>query len=370
MNAPTEISNVVAMPPQNAMVRVGGAAMMLDNGTMDKMMRVAEIMATSKVTIPLHLQKSPGDCLAVVMQATTWGMNPFSVAQKTYQIGGRLGYESQLVSAVINNSGAVKDRFHFEWFGPWEKIIGKFKTVESKTKKDDNGNAKKYIVPDWDTKDEAGLGIKVWATIKGETEPRVLTLLMTQARTRNSTLWTEDPKQQIAYLAQSRWSRLYTPDVILGVYTPDELEELAPPRDMGPVQVVPTAEQGASDELVTAARAAAAQGKAAFAKFWNSTPKDIRPQLRHIRAELDQTAADFDAARTVETAPSKPAAAQPATAQPARKTLEEVMAMLVAAKNLDALAVAGDWIGDLDDPEERRVCQAKFEEQKFVLEME
>jgi hypothetical protein len=52
---------------------------------------------------------------------------------------------------------------------------------------------------------------------------------------RNSPLWVSDPRQQLAYLAIKRWSRLYTPDVILGVYTPDEIverEEL----DVTPVQ--------------------------------------------------------------------------------------------------------------------------------------
>lgn len=60
---------------------------------------------------------------------------------------------------------------------------------------------------------------------------------MTQARTRNSTLWTEDPKQQIAYLAQKRWARLYCPDVLLGVYTPDELEQPVE-RFMGDIEEV------------------------------------------------------------------------------------------------------------------------------------
>ena len=84
-------------------------------------------------------------------------------------------------------------------------------------------------------KDEQGCGVKVWATIKGETVPRELVLLLVQARTRNSTLWADDPKQQLAYLATKRWARLYCPDVIMGVYTPDELQE---PRDMGPAEVV------------------------------------------------------------------------------------------------------------------------------------
>ncbi|ENE8833853.1 recombinase RecT, partial [Escherichia coli] len=55
--------------------------------------------------------------------------------------------------------------------------------------------------------------------------PRVLELLLAQARTRNSTLWADDPRQQLAYLALKRWARLYCPEVILGVYTRDELDE-------------------------------------------------------------------------------------------------------------------------------------------------
>jgi hypothetical protein len=35
----------------------------------------------------------------------------------------------------------------------------------------------------------------------------------------------ERTRQQLAYLAVKRWARLYCPDVILGVYTADEVDE-------------------------------------------------------------------------------------------------------------------------------------------------
>jgi len=44
-------------------------------------------------------------------------------------------------------------------------------------------------------------------------------------------------QQQLAYLAQKRSPRLYAPGVILGVYTPDELDQPTE-RDMGPAEVV------------------------------------------------------------------------------------------------------------------------------------
>lgn len=226
MNALTQTENT-AMATSSA----SSYALLMDPGSLERLERIADLMASGRATVPQHL-RSKGDCFAIVLQSMQWGMNPIAVAQKTHLINNTLGYEAQLVAAVINTSGVVTGRFHFEWFGPWEKIIGKFKEVESKTKKDDNGNPKKFIVPAWNQADEQGLGIKVSATIRGEREPRELTLLMTQARTRNSTLWTEDPKQQIAYLAQKRWARLYTPDVILGVYTADELQD-SPEKFMG-----------------------------------------------------------------------------------------------------------------------------------------
>jgi len=155
-----------------------------------------------------------------VMQAARWGMDPFAVAQKTFIVGnsGVLGYEAQLVNAVINTMAPTKDRIHFEWFGAWENIVGRFIKKTS-------GKGNDYIAPGWDLQDEAGVGVRAWATLKGESEPRELVLMLSQAQVRNSTLWASDPRQQLAYLAVKRWARLYCPDVILGVYTADEIDE-------------------------------------------------------------------------------------------------------------------------------------------------
>jgi hypothetical protein len=345
-------------------IRMSNSSLVLDGHNMNQMSNLARIMASGRSTVPQHLRGSEGDCMAIVMQSMQWGMNPYSVAQKTHLVQGTLGYEAQLVAAVINNSGVVQDRFHFEWFGPWEKIVGKFKTVESKTKKDDDGNFKKYIVPDWNQADEQGLGVKVWATMKGESAPRELILLMSQARTRNSTLWTEDPKQQIAYLAQKRWARLYAPDVILGVYTMDELE-VGAPVNMGPAQVVTDSDwDGVPPDLKSAAEAAADKGLAEYQKFWQAAGKDGRKTLAKAHDNvLKDRAQKADAARTVESS-SAPQATPSATAktEPPAKTFDEVMAMLCAAKNEDALMVAADWIGVITDADERALLNGKFDE--------
>ena len=363
-NAPNEMMALQTVTPGAPTVRTSSSALMLDSSSMDKMLRVAEVMAMGRSTIPKHLQSNVGDCMAVVMQATQWNMNPFAVAQKTHVVNGTLGYEAQLVAAVINNSGIVKDRFNFEWFGDWHKIIGKFKEVTSSKKLDDNGQPKKFIVPAWEQKDEHGLGVRVWATIRGESEPRTLDLLMTQARTRNSTLWTEDPKQQLAYLAQKRWSRLHAPDVILGVYTPDELDD-RPPINMGTADVVATpAAAPVDDGLLAEAEAAARTGMATYQHFWKSITQEQRKSLAGEHEGLKATAKAADEDRTLDSAPTFPPVDNPATAAaaPAAKTFEEIMAMICAAKTEDALYVAGDWINTITDQEQAALLNAKFDE--------
>ncbi|VUC80659.1 putative exodeoxyribonuclease VIII [Raoultella terrigena] len=193
----------------------------LTNGELfNRLLKISEVMANSGNFVPEHYRGKPDSCMAVVMQAARWGMDPFAVAQKTFIVGnsGVLGYEAQLVNAVINAMAPTKDRIHFEWFGAWENIVGRF--VEKTSSQN-----KKYIAPGWNLKDEAGVGVRAWATLKGESEPRELVLMLSQAQVRNSTLWATDPRQQLAYLAVKRWARLYCPDVILGVYTADEIDE-------------------------------------------------------------------------------------------------------------------------------------------------
>ena len=144
-----ESTNVASFPVQSsAPANQVGRNLTLDVGSMNAMLNLANVMATGKATIPQEYRNSPGDCLAVVMQAVQWGMNPFAVAQKTHFVSGKIGYEAQLVNAVITSLAPTRDRLHFEWFGPWDKVIGKFEI-----KRGDKGE---YRVPGWKLADEEG----------------------------------------------------------------------------------------------------------------------------------------------------------------------------------------------------------------------
>ena len=173
---------------------------------LQRIQEFSQVMAKGVATVPKHLAGNVADCMAVTMQAVQWKMNPFAVAQKTHIVNGTLGYEAQLVNAVIVTSGAINGRFKYEYIGNWDAF--------QKTDKKHDDEIK------------LNLGIKVGAILTGEQnitwgEP----LYLSNVTIRNSPLWKTAPKQQIAYLAVKYWARLYCPEVILGVYSTDELEE-------------------------------------------------------------------------------------------------------------------------------------------------
>jgi len=240
--------------------------MMMNPAVMEALYKFATVMADSKFTVPKHLQGNVGDCLAVAMQATLWGMHPFTVAQKTHQVGGTLGYEAQLVNAVVELSGAIVGGFEYEFKGSG-----------------------------------ANIECRVGAIRRGRSE---ITwgewLSAATVTTKNSPLWKTNPKQQMGYLQVKNWARLYAPGAILGVYTPDELEAIpARERDITP-GVPAIANQGEPDqELLIHVTTEAGKGVEAYRAAWAGLTKDQRHSLRGYHEQNKQIAEDADRERTL-----------------------------------------------------------------------
>jgi len=207
----TELA-VVEDAPLTEAVSTDIDSMMLTDTGFNQVMRMADVMAKGVSTIPKHLQGNPSDCAAIIIQARSWDMSPYAVAQKTHLVNGTLGYEAQLIHAVILKSGVFQGRPHFVDVGNWESIEGK------QTKYGDAA--------------EKGLGIKVIATLSDGTTCEHTCFLST-CKVRNSPNWTTKPKVQCSYQAIKEFARLHTPDVILGVYSNDELD----PQASGRIQI-------------------------------------------------------------------------------------------------------------------------------------
>lgn len=203
--------------------------------SMGEAMQLATIMARSTF-VPQHCRGNEGNCLAIIMQASRWGMDPFAVANKAYftKDGAPPAFEAQLVNAVVNSSHALSGRLRYEWTGEGEKLRC---TVRGFLRADPG-------------------------------DEKVKTQSIARITVRNSPLWKSDPEQQLGYYTARAWARLHCPEVLLGVYTPDEIDldpERArivspPPRR----DAVPDLYTGGDDDDEETARALDRQSEAAM----------------------------------------------------------------------------------------------------------
>ena len=168
---------------------------------LDQAIRFAEIMCRGDIAIPKHLRGNQGACLAVTMQALQWGMNPFTVASKSYYVNGTIAYEAQLISAAINTRSNIKGRLKYKFEGEGDELTC---TVTGNI----DGEDYEYISPK-----------------------------VKDINPKNSPLWKSDPQQQLSYYSSRAWARRYYSEVLLGVYARDELEQA---RDITPANDKPT----------------------------------------------------------------------------------------------------------------------------------
>lgn len=260
------------------------SAFLFDSQRMNSLMDFAEMMSKAIVTVPKHLHGKPADCLAITLQAMRWQMDPFVVSSKTHVVNGNLGYEAQLVIAVLKNSGAVRGRPHYEYQGA-----------------DNNLQCRAGFVP-------AGEDEVVWTEW----------LSISSITTKNSPLWKTNPKQQFGYLQARNWARLYAPDALLGIYTDDELADAEPTtRHMGPADEVPQAPASGRPELP-------AYPQADFEKnlpAWTKLVADGKKTASTLLATL-QTKATFSEEQKAQILSLKPAAVDATPAPPPATTNE------------------------------------------------
>lgn len=185
--------NQVATRPDTSINSIGvangvnGASIAPQN--LGEVVRFAEVMCKADIALPKHLRGNAGACMAVAMQALEWQMSPFAVASKSYAVNGAIAYEAQLIAAVVNTRSGIKGRlkYFFEGEGP-------------------------------------NLTCRVVGILDGE-ECEYTSPTIGSITTKNSPLWKSDPQQQLGYFSARSWARRHCPEVILGVYDREEVEQ-------------------------------------------------------------------------------------------------------------------------------------------------
>ncbi|MGI9485308.1 MAG: recombinase RecT [Geminicoccaceae bacterium] len=174
------------------------AVALFDTAKFEQMCKVAKMMAMASL-VPKHLQSNEqqnreADCMLVVQQARRWQMDPFALAQCSFVVGGKLGYEGKAIAAVVNSRADLKQRLKYDVTGAGEDC-----------------------------------SVVVRGTFKGEDEERTIeaTWKEGKALSQSGAKWKELPDQQLCYYAARKWARRHAPELIMGVLSADEIQAMA-----------------------------------------------------------------------------------------------------------------------------------------------
>jgi len=198
--------------------------------------QIANIMANSKGLVPDSYINAPDKCMALIMQSGRWGLDPFAVAQKTFDLKGKIGYEGQLIQAIAEGAGWD---FETEYLGDWSKVQGKHKKLK--------GNSGFYDAPDWNSEDEDGLAIVITGTNSRSGKVKSMQVDMKACYPRNSTNWTYNPQQQIHYSGIKQFTRRHCPSVVIGI---QDFDDITASNDRQIKDVTPK-HQGDAEQLLS-----------------------------------------------------------------------------------------------------------------------
>jgi hypothetical protein len=159
--------------------------------------RMATALAQSTV-VPKAYQGNVGNCMIAIEMASRINTSPMMVMQNLYIVNGNPAWSSQWIIAMINSSKRYKTELQFEF-----------------------GHAK----------EDGGLSCKAWAEDYSghKVEGPKITMKMAQDEgwsTKSGSKWKTMPEVMIRYRAASFFGRMNCPDMIMGIYSQEEVIDM------------------------------------------------------------------------------------------------------------------------------------------------
>lgn len=160
-------------------------------------LRSARALSTSTV-VPKAYQGNLGNCIVAIEMASRVGASPLAVMQNLDVIHGKPSWRSTFLIALIKQSGKF-GRLRYEWQGkPGEKDWG----CKAIAKDLESGVDLVGVTITWKMVTEEG-----WAG-------------------RDGSKWKTMPELMFHYRAAAFWARIHAPELVLGMQTNDEVEDV------------------------------------------------------------------------------------------------------------------------------------------------
>lgn len=171
-----------------------------NGGAFNLAQRMAQAIASSTI-VPAIYQDNPGNCLIALDYASRLKISPILLMQNMHVVHGKPGIEGKLVAAILNSCGLFT-RLKYEWKGT--DTPGKDPELEYGCR---------AVVKEIATGDILQGPWVDWRMVAGEGWDK-------------NKKWTNIRSLMFIYRAASFFGRTEAPDVLLGLYTNEELEDM------------------------------------------------------------------------------------------------------------------------------------------------
>lgn len=156
--------------------------------------RMASALSKSTI-VPKEYQRNEGNCIIAIEMANRLKVSPMMVMQNLYIVNGRPAWSSQYIIAMINNSKKYKTEIKY-------KIEGEGDDRSCMAYVEDyNGNIVEGPVISMKMAKDEG-----WST-------------------KNGSKWKTMPDVMLRYRAASFFGRLNCPDMVMGMYSVEEVQD-------------------------------------------------------------------------------------------------------------------------------------------------
>ena len=187
------LPSMPSMPSQTGAMNVFSDAQSFETA-----LRMADCLSKSTI-VPKSYQGNAGNCMIAIEMASRINTSPMMVMQNLYIVNGNPAWSSQWIISMINTSKRYKTELQYE-FGYDEA--------------------------------DGGLSCRAWAEdLQGHVVygPKI-TMKMAEAEgwlNKSGSKWKTMPEVMIRYRAAAFFGRVNCPDMIMGIYSQDEIVDMS-----------------------------------------------------------------------------------------------------------------------------------------------
>ena len=217
---------------------------------LDGLWRLAQVYADSQM-VPECYRGNVSDCAIAIQMAIRCRVNILTFLQSSYVVYGKAGIEAKLAIALINSSG---------------KIIGRVQFVAEKDKAGQVVSCR-AVATDATTKELIEGPAVTWEMAKAE-----------GWTDKKGTKWHSLREPMFMYRSATFLVRMHFPDVLFGMHTTDELEDMI----QGELEIPPDRVAGETKSDATAKAIRSRREKASPP----NEPVDVKKEMERVESEV------------------------------------------------------------------------------------